>query len=71
MPVEVVRRAAAAVGLEPGARVLEVGAGTGQLTQALLEVGFDVVALEPGDALRVRAAIRAPGATGRRWSSAG
>lgn len=35
-------------GVEPGARVLEVGAGTGQLTAALLELGHRVVAVEPG-----------------------
>jgi SAM-dependent methyltransferase len=63
MPVDAVREATSAVGVQPGSRVLEVGAGTGQLTHALLELGFDVVALEPGDALRARAAVRAPGAT--------
>jgi SAM-dependent methyltransferase len=63
MPVEAVRAAAAAVGVPAGARVLEIGAGAGQLTKALLEAGFDVVALEPGDALRARAAAGAPGAT--------
>ena len=31
-----------------GARVLEVGAGTGQATRGLLERGWSVVALEPG-----------------------
>src|SRR5215204_2198587 len=31
-----------------GARVLEVGAGTGQATRGLLECGWSVVALEPG-----------------------
>jgi SAM-dependent methyltransferase len=34
--------------LRPGDLVLEVGAGTGQLTSALLEAGIRVVALEPG-----------------------
>lgn len=63
LPVEVVREASAAVEAPPGARVLEVGAGTGQLTHALLTMDFDVTALEPGDALRSRAAVRAPGAT--------
>src|SRR5205809_775996 len=62
MPVEAVREAAVAVDVPKRARVLEVGAGTGQLTHALLELGFDVVALEPGDALRACAATRAAGA---------
>jgi SAM-dependent methyltransferase len=65
MPVEAVREAARAVGLPDGARVLEVGAGTGQLTHALLALGFEVVALEPGDRLRARAQRRAPGAVFR------
>lgn len=33
-------------------RVLDLGAGTGKLTQALLELGPDVVAVEPSEALR-------------------
>jgi SAM-dependent methyltransferase len=63
MPVEAVREATRAIGVPVGARVLEVGAGTGQLTHALIELGFEVVALEPGHALRERAARRAPAAT--------
>jgi SAM-dependent methyltransferase len=35
-------------GLGPGARVLEVGAGTGQATRDLLARGATVVAVEPG-----------------------
>ena len=60
MPLEAVLGGAVAVGLEPGARVLEIGSGAGQLTATLLGAGFEVVALEPGDALRTRAAVRAP-----------
>lgn len=37
-------------GLEVGAHVLEVGPGTGQVTRRLLDLGADVVAVEP-DAL--------------------
>jgi len=40
--------AAERLGLEPGARVLDVGAGTGKLTRGLVAAGFDVVAVEPG-----------------------
>ena len=41
-------------GLGAGSRVLEVGAGTGQLTDALLAANLDVVALEPGGHLAAR-----------------
>ncbi len=44
---QVVRLLAADLELEPGAPVLELGAGTGQLSRALLAGGFDVVAVEP------------------------
>jgi SAM-dependent methyltransferase len=40
------------LGLAPGARVLDLAAGTGKLTRALLGVGFDVVAVEPQAQLR-------------------
>lgn len=60
LPLDAVREAATAVRLPPGARVLEVGAGTGQLTGALLAAGMQVVALEPGDALRALAERRFP-----------
>ena len=33
-------------------RVLDLGAGTGKVSQALLELGLDVVAVEPDDAMR-------------------
>ncbi|MFZ0385521.1 MAG: class I SAM-dependent methyltransferase [Solirubrobacteraceae bacterium] len=42
-------------GLAPGARVLEIGCGTGQLTRALLARGLRVVAVEPGEQLVARA----------------
>src|SRR4030095_4583501 len=35
-----------------GARVADVGAGTGLLTRGLLARGFDVVAVEPNPAMR-------------------
>jgi len=40
--------------LAPGARVADVGAGTGKLTRALLAAGLDVVAVEPADGMRAR-----------------
>jgi SAM-dependent methyltransferase len=42
------RWAAEQLGLAFGARVLDVGAGTGKLTRGLVALGFEVVALEPG-----------------------
>jgi SAM-dependent methyltransferase len=55
----------AAVGslLPDGARsVVEVGAGTGKLTGALVERGLEVIAVEPDEAMRRLLAARAPGA---------
>jgi SAM-dependent methyltransferase len=43
---------AAELGLEAGARVLDLGAGTGKLSGALVDAGFDVVAVEPLDDMR-------------------
>jgi SAM-dependent methyltransferase len=47
-PEEALRWAAGQLGLEEGARVLDVGAGTGKLTRGLVALGFDLVAVEPG-----------------------
>ena len=46
--VEIIQRFFENGTLEHGDSVLEIGAGTGQLTDALLDFGFKVVALEPG-----------------------
>jgi SAM-dependent methyltransferase len=40
------------LGIAPGRVVIDVGAGTGKLTRALLPSGADVVAVEPVDAMR-------------------
>jgi ubiquinone/menaquinone biosynthesis C-methylase UbiE len=50
-PDAVVDEACRVAGIGPGDRVLEVGCGTGQLTQSLLARGLDVVAVEPGERL--------------------
>src|SRR3954467_9504456 len=42
----------AALGLAPGARVLDLAAGTGKLTRVLRAAGLDVVAVEPQAPLR-------------------
>jgi predicted RNA methylase len=48
----VVGAIAAELRIPPGARVLDLAAGTGKLTRALLNAGLDVVAVEPQRPLR-------------------
>jgi SAM-dependent methyltransferase len=52
----VVGALAAELGVGPGAAVLDLAAGTGKLTRALLAAGLDVVAVEPQAPLRERLA---------------
>ncbi len=47
--------------LRAGARVLEIGAGTGQATRGLVAAGAHVVAVEPGAALARTLGDRLPG----------
>ena len=51
-PPEVVRALTDELSLAPGARVLDLAAGTGKLTRALVAAGLDVAALEPQQPLR-------------------
>lgn len=51
-PPAVVGALAAELEIPPGAPVLDLGAGTGKLSAPLLRAGFDLVAVEPQDALR-------------------
>lgn len=70
---------AAWTGAGPGAEVLEIGAGTGQATRGLLERGWRVVALEPGQELAAvaRRALAGRGAVDvevspfERWEAGG
>ncbi len=55
-PPGVVGALAAELGLKDGATVLDLAAGTGKLSRALLAAGLDVVAVEPQQALRERLA---------------
>jgi ubiquinone/menaquinone biosynthesis C-methylase UbiE len=51
-PAEAVRWVAERLDLRDGRTVLDLGAGTGKLTRALLETGAHVLAVEPGDSMR-------------------
>jgi SAM-dependent methyltransferase len=60
-PDEAVAYLAAELGLGPGARVLDLAAGTGKLTRLIVEGGADVVAVEPVAAMRAVLATAVPG----------
>src|SRR5271163_1356950 len=60
-PDVLVDRACEGAGIGPGAAVLEIGCGTGQLTCSLLSRGLRVTAVEPGQQLIARARDRCNG----------
>ena len=51
-PPEAIERAVAALGLTPDADVVDLAAGTGKLTRALVARFSSVVAVEPDDRMR-------------------
>jgi SAM-dependent methyltransferase len=61
-PEAALRWAAEQLGLKDGARVLDVGAGTGKLSRGLVALGFEVVAVEPGGPMLEQLRQAVPGA---------
>jgi SAM-dependent methyltransferase len=68
-PPEAVAWIADRLDVRPGRTVLDLGAGTGKLTRALLNTGARVIAVEPGDAMRAELERAAPGAEALRGSA--
>lgn len=59
-PADAVEHLVRVLGLGPGRRVLDLAAGTGKLTAALVPSGADIVAVEPVTAMRVRLTAAVP-----------
>src|ERR1700722_6723792 len=49
------------LGLAPGKKALDLGAGTGKFTRLLLQSGADIVAVDPIDAMRAQLLQNIPG----------
>jgi SAM-dependent methyltransferase len=64
-PEELIDRVVAELGLGPEATVVDLGAGTGKLTRALVPRFARVVAVEPDDAMRAVLEDVVPGAEAR------
>ncbi len=54
-PKELILAAMKEIRLPPGAKVADIGSGTGILTRLLLEGSYQVYAVEPNDEMRMRA----------------
>ena len=68
-PAEAVDWMATKLDLRPGRTVLDLGAGTGKLTRALIPTGARVIAVEPGDAMRAELERAVPSALALRGSA--
>ncbi|MEO0972316.1 MAG: class I SAM-dependent methyltransferase [Pseudomonadota bacterium] len=60
----------ATVGLDAGAPVIDLGAGTGHLTVELAARGLDVLSLEPNDRMRAHGVQRTASTPNVRWVDA-
>ncbi|MFI6997679.1 class I SAM-dependent methyltransferase [Nocardia sp. NPDC050175] len=60
-PIAAIRWALEAVPTVPAPIVLDLGAGTGKLTEGLLAAGATVIAVEPDDGMRIELMRRLPG----------
>jgi SAM-dependent methyltransferase len=60
-PFEAVRRLVRELRIKPSSSVLDLAAGTGKLTRLLAQLGSDVTAVEPVDAMRKRLVETVPG----------
>ncbi|MDX6399968.1 MAG: hypothetical protein QOF27_574 [Gaiellaceae bacterium] len=68
-PAEAVDWIAKRLDLRSGRTVLDLGAGTGKLTRALIPTGARVIAVEPGDAMRAELERAVPAAVALRGSA--
>jgi len=66
---EAIERLLAGLGLDPRRPLVDVGAGTGKLTVALARRGYQIVAVEPNDAMRELGEQNTTG-LGVRWIAA-
>jgi SAM-dependent methyltransferase len=68
-PPEAIAWLAEQLDLRAGRTVLDLGAGTGKLTRALVATGANVIAVEPGDAMRAELVRAVPEAQALRGAA--